>query len=241
MKFWTRLLIFLSIAGLGLCSYYLYKEFTARVDRKGGESIGTITFKKRNASRRYTDSVIWEDVSIESEIYNYDAIRTQEYSSAVISLKDGTKIELDQNTMLVVILSEKGLDINFDRGGVSAQSGSGTANPITLNSRDATIALDKGDVSVNSTDGGMDIVVNSGNAKVAAGGSDIDISPDRITSLKNGVVESKKVSLFPAAPGRNSYIAAFTRTIPVNFTWRSEPRGEVRLEVSDSAGFRNNY
>jgi hypothetical protein len=46
---------------------------------------------------------MWEEIAQESPVYNYDAIRTLEYSSAVISLNDGTSIELDQNTMLVVI------------------------------------------------------------------------------------------------------------------------------------------
>ncbi len=237
MKFWTRFLVLLSLVGFGFCSYYLYREFTAQIEKKGGESIGTISFKKRIAARRYTDSVIWENIALDSAIYNYDAIRTQEYSSAVISLKDGTKIELDQNTMLVVILSEKGLNINYDRGGVSAQSGSGTVNPITLNSRDATISLDSGDVSVNSSGTGMDIAVNSGKAKVSAAGNDFEITPEQTATLKNGIIESKKVSLFPEKPEQNSYILAFNKTIPVSFAWRSEPRGEVRFELSRSAAF----
>lgn len=237
MKFWTRSLILLSLVGLCLCSYYLYMEFTTLVEKKDGDSIGTISFKKRNASRRYTDSVIWENVPLEAPVYNYDAIRTQEDSSAVISLKDGTKIDLDQNTMLVVILSDKGLNINFDQGGVSAQSGSGMINPITLNARHATISLNSGDVFVNSSDTRMDIVVNSGKAQVAAAGNDIEISPELTATLKDGIVESKKVSLFPEFPKRNSYIAAFNKTTPVSFAWRSEPRGEVRLEISDSANF----
>ncbi|PKL19031.1 MAG: iron dicitrate transport regulator FecR, partial [Spirochaetae bacterium HGW-Spirochaetae-5] len=112
MKFWTKSLILFSILLTAVCSYFLYRELTARIERTGGEAIGTITFKKRSASRRYTDNVIWEEIEQESKIFNYDAIRTMEYSSAVIALNDGTKIELDQNTLLVVVLSDKGLNIN---------------------------------------------------------------------------------------------------------------------------------
>lgn len=239
MKSWTNGLILLSLLVAVLCSYFLYREFTARIYKSGGEVIGTVTFKKRSASRRYTENVIWEDIAQESEIYNYDAIRTMEYSAAVISLKDGTKIELDQNTMLVVILSEKGLDINFDRGGVSARSGGTGSSPITLNSRDARIALDSGDISVNSSEKGMDIVMNSGSAKVASGGTDINISPDVITTLKNGVVESKKGSLFPESPRNNSYMVSFGSDIPVSLSWKCDPPGDVRVDISDSSSFKN--
>lgn len=125
MKFWTSLSVAGAIAFGAFCSYYLYREFTTHEIKTGGEKIGTITFKKRSASRRFSESVMWEEIAQESPVYNYDAIRTLEYSSAVISLNDGTSIELDQNTMLVVILSRKGVDINFDSGGVSAKSGAG--------------------------------------------------------------------------------------------------------------------
>ncbi len=221
------------------CSYFLYRELTLRIEKKNGESIGTITFKKRSASRRYTDNVIWEEIEQESEIFNYDAIRTMEYSSAVISLKDGTKIELDQNTLLVVILSDKGLDINFNQGGVSAESGSGSAGPITLNSKDATIALDKGGMSVNSSDAGINIQVNSGNAKVAVEGKELNITSNETATLKNGEAESKKNSLFPELPKNNSYLVTYGKTLSVRLSWRSDTPGETRVEISRNSDFKN--
>ncbi|HNX24117.1 MAG TPA: FecR family protein [Spirochaetota bacterium] len=239
MKYWTKSPIFLSVVFMVLCSYFLYRELTERIDKTEGEVIGTITFKKRSASRRYSDNVIWEEIEQESDIYNYDAIRTQEYSSAVVSLKDGTRIELDQNTLLVVILSDKGLNINFDKGGVSAQSGSGVNVPITLKSKDATIALDKGNISVNSSDAGMNIHVNSGSAKVAAQGKELNITSAETATLKDGVAESKKGSLFPEFPEHNSNLIAFGKFRAVKLSWRSEPQGEVSVEISHSSDFKN--
>jgi hypothetical protein len=239
MKSWTSGLIIFSVLFMAFCSFFLYRELTERIDKTGGDVIGTITFKKRSASRRYTDNVIWEEIEQESEIYNYDAVRTMEYSSAVISLKDGTRIELDQNTLLVVILNDKGLNINFDRGGVSAESGSGTGGPITLNSKDAMIALDKGGISVNSSDSGMNININSGNAKIAADGKELSVSPGDITTLKNGVAEYRKATLFPEFPRHNSILVSFGKSRSVSLSWRSEPPGEVRIDMSHSSDFKN--
>lgn len=239
MKFWTSLSILIALFFMAFCSYYLYREFSARVGKSGGEMIGSITFKKRSASRRYTESVVWEEIAQESPVYNYDAIRTLEYSSAVISLKDGTNIELDQNTMLVVILSAKGVDINFDTGGVSAKSAAGARKLITLNSRDASIALDSGDISVNSSDRGVDIALASGNAKVETAGGAVNISADQTASLKDGKIKSEKRSLFTEYPAHNSYMLSLEKRIPVNFRWRSEPEGEVRVEISGNSAFIN--
>ena len=239
MKSSTSTLVFVCIASMAFCSYFLYRELTERIDKKGGEAIGTITFKKRSASRRYSDNVIWEEIEQESEVFNYDAIRTLEYSSAVVSLKDGTKIELDQNTLLVVILSDKGLNINFDKGGVSAQSGAGTKVPITLQSKDATIALDKGNVSVNSSDTGMNIYVNSGSAKVASMGKELSITPLEVAVLKNGVAESKKGTLFPESPENNINLITFGKDRSVKLAWRSEPPGEVKVEIAHNNDFKN--
>jgi hypothetical protein len=238
MKFLTSALVAISISVLAFCSYYLYRELTSRVEKKGGEVIGTITFKKKNASRRYTDSVIWEEIAQESEIYNYDAIRTMEYSSAILTLKDGTKIELDQNTMLVVVMGDKGLNINFDSGGVTAQNTSGSQGPITLNSKDASISLAGGDISVNSGDEGTSIHLNSGSATVAAGGKELGISQNESAMLKGGVAESRKTKLTPESPKHNSYIVSFGRSRPVTLSWKSDVEGEVKVEVSMNNRFR---
>ncbi len=239
MNLWTKLLIITSVVFALFCSFFLYRELARRVERTGGEAIGSITFKKRSASRRYSDNVVWEEIEQQTDIFNYDAIRTLEYSSAVIGLKDGTKIEMDQNTLLVVILNDKGLNINFDQGSVSAESGSGEKGPITLKSKDAVIALDKGGISLSGDESGINIQVNSGTAKVAAAGKMLSISSDQITTLKNGIAESRKVSLFPESPKNNSYFVTFGKILDLNFSWSCDPPGEAGIEISRSSDFKS--
>ncbi len=239
MKSWTNGLIIFCIFFMVICSYFIYREFDGSIEKTDGEKIGTITFKNRSASRRYTDNVMWEEVEQHSEIYNYDVIRTMEYSSAVIELKNGTKIELDQNTLLVVILNDKGININFGQGGISAQSGDGTKGTVTINSKDAMIVLDKGELSINSSDTGMDVYVNSGNAKIAARGKELNILPGDIATLKNGVAESEKASIFPEFPKNNSNLITFGELLSLTLSWRSESSGEVMVEVSHNRDFKN--
>ncbi len=236
MKFWTSISILGALCVMIISFYFLHKEFTSKIKKSGGEVIGTITFKKKSASRKYSESVVWEEIATESPIYNYDSVRTLEYSSAVLSLKDGTRIELDEKTMLVVMLSAKGIELNFDRGGVSAKSGSGD-KLITLNSRDATVALNSGDISVNSSDTGTDISLASGSAKVAAGGKGVNITADETATFKDGVVKTEKKRLYTETPSHNSNIVTFGNSAAVSFSWRSDPEGEVSVEISPDSSF----
>lgn len=235
MKSWTSLVIAVTVSLALIFSYYLYRELTSRIEKTGGESIGTITFKKQSASRRYTDTRVWEEIEKDSEIYNYDAIRTMDYSAAVIKLKNGTSIELTENTMLIVVLDDSGVSINFDRGGISASTGGDGL--VRLNSSDASISLTDGDISVNRGDSGMDIQVKSGNAEVSASGEKIGITSDMVVSLTDGKPELKEGRLVPVFPENNGVIVTFTGKAVFDLSWESDMEGEIKVEISRNRSF----
>jgi hypothetical protein len=235
MKFWTSIVLAVSLSLAGIFSYYLYRELTARIEKTGGEPIGTITFKKKSASRRYTDTIVWENIEEEAEIYNYDAIRTLDYSAAVIKLKNGTAIELAENTMLIVLLDDRGVNINFDRGGISARTGG--EGVVRLNSRDASISLLEGDISVKSDNAGMDIQVNSGKAEVSASGETIGITSDKVLSLVDGKTELREGRLIPLFPKNNGVIITFGTGTPFDLSWESDMEGDLKVELSRNISF----
>lgn len=235
MKFWTSMVLILSLSLAGIFSYYLYREFTARIEKTGVESIGTITFKKKSASRRYADTIVWENVEEEAEIYNYDAIRTLDYSAAVIKLKNGTAIELAENTMLIVVLDDRGVNINFDRGGISASTGG--EGSVRLNSSDASVSLSDGDISVKRDNTGMDIQVNSGKAEVSASGEKISITSDMVLSVTDGKPELREGRLVPVFPENNGVILTFTGKAVFDLSWESDMEGDLKVELSRNRSF----
>lgn len=235
MKSWTSIVLLLSLSLAGVCSYYLYRELTSRIEKTGEDAIGTITFKKRSASRRYNDTIVWEEIEEESQIYNYDAIRTLDYSAAVINLKNGTAIELAENTMLIVVLDNSGVNINFDRGGISATAGG--QGMVRLNASDASISLIEGDISVNKGNSGMDIQVNSGNAEVSASGEKIGVSSDRVLSLSNGKTEFREGRLIPLFPRNNGIIITSGTSAVFDLSWESDMEGDIKVELSRKSSF----
>ncbi len=160
MKFWNKSFITILILLFLVCSYFLFEEITEHVKETGENAIGTIIFIKKSASRRYASNVIWEDVEQRTEIYNYDAISIPENSSAVIILKDNTKIDLDQNTMIVAILNDKVLSIDLEKGAISVKSGSGANGAINLKTKNSVILLEEGEIAVNSNNDSIKISLN---------------------------------------------------------------------------------
>ena len=232
----TGIAVILSLTFAALCSYFLYKELTFRIEQEG-ETIGTITYKNRTTLRKYTDHVIWEQVEEKTEIYNYDAIRTENNSSAVIKLNNGTRIELDEKTMLVVILDKKGVGINLDTGSVSARSRKTDTGQVTLRSREASVSFEEGDILVTATDEDHTIQMNSGDGRISVDGGETGISGGRLITVADGKTAFKKGILIPESPKRNSKILTFTGNTPVNLSWESDLKGPVTLEVSENSSF----
>src|SRR5271157_5574126 len=104
------------------CSALLYAELTRRVESSGAKQIGTIVFKREVAQRKYASQVIWEDLEQNTPVYNNDTVRTAEMSEARINL-NGTYVNLDENSLILLSLTKEGININFSHGSISANRG----------------------------------------------------------------------------------------------------------------------
>ncbi len=202
----------LSIKGsilLALCaavvlaaSYGLYKELTGYIQKSDEDAIGILVLKKKTAVRKYANYVIWEDISNNTPVFNYDSIRTYPESAAYIRLNDGAEISLDENTMIVLVTDENGVKINFDQGAISAKSGT-SGGSLRLNTRDTSVAMNKGELSVKKDSKTMDVNVFSGDAVVSAGSGDKKIDVNTAMRITEGKTELNKVSIVKLNPANN--------------------------------------
>ena len=69
MRSSSRDAIFVSINLAVFCCFgwMLYADFGQRIEKTDGVRLGTITFKKRVAERKYSDQVIWETITEKTE------------------------------------------------------------------------------------------------------------------------------------------------------------------------------
>ncbi len=148
MKSWNsdKIMVGISAIIISTFSLLLFLDFTAKIDVGEAREIGTITYKKKVSQRKYGTQVIWESIDQNSPVYINDSIRTAELSQAVIHLADGTSIELDENSMILLAESAGAININFAQGTMYAKRGDITgkdAGAVNIVSGGASIPLKK--------------------------------------------------------------------------------------------------
>jgi hypothetical protein len=151
-----------SVAAISVASVQLYRDFRETSDRSTQKKIGTIIFKKNSAQRKFSDEVLWGDIEQQADVYNYDSIRTEDNSISVITLHDGSKIELRENTLVTLALSETAANVSFSRGSISAEGSS----KLSIAAGKNTINVAGANVNMELKQDRLDLNVNSGRALV---------------------------------------------------------------------------
>ena len=235
--FW---MVTVSAAVITLFSFLLYQDMTRRHDAGSQQRIGTITFKHRVAQRKFFSQVIWEDLQQSEPLYNNDTIRTANLSDAVIQLSDGTRIDIGENTMILMSMAGDGINVNFAHGSLSA-SRKGARGEMKIQSKDAVVSLEKSDVKLTSVGGkGLDLTVSRGKALMKAGGEEKVVAEKERAFLakdsKKAVVRALSFRL--KSPPADHYLTALGPSLAVRFAWDEvKPGSGVSFQLSRSADF----
>jgi len=86
--------------------------------------MGTVTVKRNNVQRRFSDRVLWSRLAVESPVYSGDLIRAAEYSAATLRINDNV-IDINENTLIRIRASTDGenrIIIDFGSGSLSITS-----------------------------------------------------------------------------------------------------------------------
>ena len=225
------------MAVIAASSYGLYRELTALIKKSADDAIGILVLKKRTAVRKYADYVIWEDIGNNTPVFNYDSIRTYPESAAYIRLNDGSEINLSENTMIVLATDDFGVRINFDRGTISARSGK-SGSSIRLNTRDTSVAMNKGELSVKKDETIMDINIFSGNAVVASGGKENLIDVNSALRIADGKTEIKKVKIKTEEPVNDARFITSSARASIRFVWKSDSGSKHTVEIASDRQFQ---
>ncbi|MBN1532206.1 MAG: PQQ-binding-like beta-propeller repeat protein [Spirochaetes bacterium] len=247
MKSWNSDFIVVGVSTLIilLFSTLLYFDFTKRLSVANAQEIGTITFKKKVAQRKYSGQVVWEEIEQSTRVFNNDTIRTADISEAVVHLKDGTDISLDENSMIFLSIDENAININFTQGSIFAKRGNiqGDVKEITIQSQDATVSIEKSDIQLTKTESkDLDLTVTGGSARVQIANTEKVVGKDEKVVLEKGAKEVKivKLQLKPLTPEPNKFFVTTGDSVAVNFAWEAVEEGSgVYLEISRDRGFAN--
>ncbi len=220
----------------------LYKDFTYKIQQSNTIQIGTITFKKKVAERKYSEQVIWEGLPQNAPLFNFDSIRTDKGSSAVINLGDGTQIDLDEETMIVLNSSAGGMNINFEKGAISAKRAEGSSeNAVNISAGGSTVQIDKGDVNLAKAENSENVSLNvsEGNVTLKSGDKVQSLNNESSAVLSKEGAEIKRINISPVIPEQSKYIVSTASSERVDFSWQQDNAGEVTLQVATDSSFKN--
>lgn len=192
----TRFVVSALLLLILVFSFLLHRNLNYRFNDAAGPTIGVITFKNKTVLRKYNDAVVWDLIESKTEVKNRDTIRTEGLSDAILTLNDGTKINISENSMILLDISDKNININFAYGSFEAAREGTVSGDIKMNitAGDKTVQVANGDVKLDKNKSELNIKVDQGEAKLTSNGKEETIAKDQIANVtESGVKVGKPV------------------------------------------------
>lgn len=250
--------IFICLIGASTNSWLFYKSFFRALTKQNEQPIATITFKYKTAQRKFLDRVVWDRLRQESPVYNGDTIHTAALSEATIWFNDGNVMDLMENTMAQVFLSEDQQAMVELEDGYATVDSSDAENGMTLSSGGVQVAvksgtsLSAGSVSQAGAAGagaaggkgtsGLSVQVLKGSASLQnSDGSTLALNQGEELNMSTGTAQviPAKPALTVYAPVRNEKILYHTQgATDVAFRW-SKAIASTVLQISKDKEFND--
>ncbi len=237
--------IFICLIGAFISSALFYKGFFRALTKLNEEPIATITFKYKTAQRKFLERVVWDRLRQNSPVYNGDTIHTENLAEATVYFIDGNVMNLSENTMAQVFLSEDqlltaeltdgyatvdageagaGVVLVADGMEVALEAGSSVGAGIESKSKTSGVvgesSLEKEEVQKETEEKrGFSVQVLKGNAVVQSeDGTKVDVEQGQGLAFdKNG---QKVPVLVVSTPAPNAKILSTEeKTVLVPFKW----------------------
>lgn len=231
---------FIGVSILAVLGYLLYIDITGQSGPGSSKLIGKIVAKRNITERKYSTQVIWNEIFKDSKLYNYDTVRTADQSETIIRLNDGTEITLNENSMILLSLSEKEVDIKFMQGTINArQTGApGTkTQKVNIESGESKISLKDGAVSLaQGKDNQLQMTVTKGTATLKTGNEEKVIKENQNILAGKDSIRLYDLTIKLSAPENNRYIESAAKTALVNFSWEPlKGNYSTYLEIGNNA------
>ncbi|MDR1627052.1 MAG: FecR family protein, partial [Spirochaetia bacterium] len=246
----------LCLAGAALCLAYFWLDLNRSLERYSEQPLGTVSWKRRAAQRRFANRVLWDRLRQDSPVYSGDYIRTEELSAAAISFASGSLVNIGENSLIQIFREGEAPRVRLNEGSLRARA------------READLLIASGDNNVRVKPGGLvsaraenevlRVKVEEGGARVSSAGDAREAAAGEGFSLSGAALESSSaeisVSAAPQAPvllppvlftpGEGGVIRYQGGLPRVRFRWNAvEGEGLLPsyyiLEASDSPGLEN--
>lgn len=232
------------LAGLAMVAVQLGRS-PAPGTRPQAEEVAELAFSSSLVRRRAESTLVWEDIATGDRAHQRDTLFVPPGSSAILRFRDGSTLQLEQDSLIVIEAPEKGaskkarqVKVKLQRGSISGKAGSvgmtvSTGSGAARLSAGATarVSLDKRRrMRVSRLSGSASLRTKSGDRKLETGSS--------------ALVDGEGRAMEPAAPGvelvepgYGARVYFHEKTPRVSFAWRDPAKVAASLELAADRDF----
>ncbi len=211
---------------------------------RGAEKQGYITFKYKVAQRKFPSRMIWEDVEQMLPIYNHDSIRTDFLSEAIVTLNNGVKIELDPDSMFVLNIHDKVVNVKLEKGSVLLSTTKTLTNPndfsLSYKNTELKFQDNNGQFKVLENLDSIEVVSNKGSTAIQSGQITESVFEKQKANFDFNTEKLSKIDLnnFDMQPAHNTRYFIDSNTKEIIFEWKSKEEEIIEIEVSPDRQFK---
>ena len=245
MKFLNKvdkIVLFIGLSIISVSSTLLYLDLTKKQSASTEKIIGKITYKKKAAQRKYSSQVVWENIQKESSIRNYDSIKTSDLSEAIIKLNDGTILQLAENSMILLSLNEKNIDIDFSKGSISTKTTSqDNLKSINIKSGNTTVKLKNSNATLlNDNKNKLNLSLEKGNAIILADGKETIVDKNVTTTINTNTnkIKSKRKVIILTKPKNQDMFLSKSKSKIIYFSWNKLKSKNKKIIISKDRLFK---
>lgn len=227
----------LSVSG---CFIWLFwQDLNKTTSRTDKDAIATISFKHNIAQRKYSDRIVWERLQQNTPLYDNDFIRTVDLAQATITFRDGTTLDVYENSMLQVSYSEEtGVRLSIDGGDIQVAASDKAKNVAIRLADGSTVNMDAGaslSARSNTKENTQNIEVKGGSANVQTQtGQVTTVSFGQSVNIEKGA-EIEVVPLTVISPAKETRLLSFDSSFrPVSVEWRQSGSNNQKVTVQTS-------
>lgn len=225
----------LGVCGLSLL--FFWKDLNKFSTRSDKNQIASIYFKHKIAQRKFNDRVVWERLSQNAPLYNEDTLRTADFAQAIIRFKDGTVLDLYENTMLQIFYSEEeGVKINVDGGDIRIDSSEGSKNVTLAMDGGSVVKLDAGSkmvAKINHESEVQNFEIQTGSAAVVSDSGNVEsfYAGESLYIEKDGGISRKPVTV--TSISRDLKLLNLKQEpVPVKLEWKTDSSKDEKTLVT---------
>ncbi len=225
----------------------LFRQMYTEEPGRGGVSIGNVTYSLKHAQRKRDGQTIYYDLERTVPVFRGDTIRTARDSEAEITFQDGTRLRIDQVSMVILNSEKQNINVELKSGSLRAmrQDSAGSSGSLRIESQGTSVQVQEGDIGLAAQNGGeLTLNVNTGRA-VLTGRSDNESG----TTMQEGSVahvtaRGTQVAvqrLIPVAPLDGARLIAHEDSAEITFRWENHDNNAVLFEISRFNQFNSIY